>query len=224
MKYLILVLLFININSEVIAGIPIYGDVETGALFKRVAEEEFCRHRRVVIHGVKNYLRVRNYCNQEQIKIVTGILYIQEFYSPEHIYISPLPSSNTLKRYSKRFHVIYSRSLSFYVDFLRKDLQIISTKVSSPLELDTVLPRILQETELFLLLPDPVFYDAKGFAILRYWLKRYPNVKVLDLANLNIEHPNIIRIKIEKHKYFQLVREIYNRDNLQRGMIYYVDY
>lgn len=225
MIYVLTIIFLIVFNSsDSKAVIPVYGEITDDVSFKRVLDVEICRYQRVVVHGAKNYLRVRGLCGKEQLKIVAGILYIGEFYSPNHIYVSPLPSPQSLKKYGKSFHIIHSRVLSFYVNDLKKELQITHRLVSSVLELDKTLPETLQEAEVLIILPDPVYYDAKGQAILRYWLRRHPKVKVLDLANINIEHPNLIRLRLERERYIQTIREVFNREDLRRGGIYYVDY
>lgn len=222
--FLILIVLNIFLYNNTFAGIPIYGELSELSHFKRVADEELCRHPKVVIHGVRNYLRMRHLCGKDQIKIVTGVLYISEFYSEDHIYVSPLPSTSTLRKHGNTFHIIYTKLLSFYVNDLQKDLRIIHREVSSVFELDTVLPEILREAEILILLPDPIFYNVRGLSVLRYWIKRYPKVKILDLANLNIDHPRLTRINLEKRKYLQTVVDVFYRDNLVRGSIFYVDY
>jgi len=76
-----------------------------------------------------------------------------------------------------------------------------------------------------LLLPDPILYDDRSTYILKYWLRLRQNheVKLIDLANLELKHPNKILHLVPKQKYLKLLKEVFTKPEVERGKVYYVE-
>lgn len=152
-----------------------------------------------------------------------GILYISEVYTPHDVYVSPLPHPESLKRYGESFVILHSSYTSFYVRDLSRYLRIKAVFLTNVYDLERELPRALRLGYSLLLLPDPILYDERAKYILRHWLRQNPEVKLVDLANLELKHPNRIVHRVPKHKYIKTLKEIFAQPELERGRIYYVE-
>lgn len=190
----------------------------------RISIERICEVSNVVVYGLKAHLKTKDKKCPNQIRLVTGIIYLSPVYDPEFIYLSPLPSPESLKKYGSSFIVPYSKWLTFYVESLKTSLRIKEYLFNNVYELEKNIANILSEEGILLLLPDPLIFDSRTQVILKYWLKRYPRLKIVDLANLPIEHPQKVSIHLTHTKIFERLRTLLQDLPPKRGAIYYVDY
>jgi len=154
---------------------------------------------------------------------VGGILYLSEVYTPQDVYVSPLPHPESLKRYGETFVVIHSSYTSFYVRDLSRYLRIKAVFLTNVYDLERELPKALSMGYPLLLLPDPLLYDERAKCILKHWLRQNPEVKLVDLANLELKHPERIVHRVPKQKYLKTLKEVFAQPELERGRIYYVE-
>jgi len=158
-----------------------------------------------------------------QLRVVGGILYISEVYTPQDVYVSPLPHPESLKKYGQTFVVFYSSYTSFYVRDLSRYLKIKAVFLTNVYDLERELPKALSIGYPLLLLPDPLLYDERAKYILKHWLIQTPEVKLVDLAHLELQHLNRIVHRVPKQKYLKTLKEVFAQSELERGRIYYVE-
>jgi len=154
---------------------------------------------------------------------VGGILYLSEVYTPQDVYVSPLPHPESLKRYGETYVVFHSSYTSFYVRDLSRYLRIKAVLLSNVYDLERELPNALRMGYPLLLLPDPLLYDERAKYILKHWLRQNHEIKLVDLANLDLQHPNRIVHRVPKQKYLKTLKEIFAQLELERGRVYYVE-
>ena len=193
--------------------------------YREVSKERLCEEKRVLIYGIRAYREAKKINCPSQLRVVGGILYLSEVYSSQDVYVSPLPHPESLKRYGETFVVFYSSYTSFYVKDLRRHLKITEIVLSNVYDLERELPKALSLGYPLLLLPDPILYDDRSTYILKYWLRLRQNheVKLIDLANLELKHPNKILHLVPKQKYLKLLKEVFTKPEVERGKVYYVE-
>jgi hypothetical protein len=212
---------FLNAHSF---QIPVFTvDVIPFEGYREVAKERLCEEKRVLIYGIKAYREAKRINCPTQLRVVGGILYISEVYTPQDVYVSPLPHPESLKRYGQTFVVFHSSYSSFYVRDLSRYLRIKAVFLTNVYDLERELPKALSIGYPLLLLPDPLLYDERAKYILRHWLRQNSEVKLVDLAHLELQHPNRIVHRVPKQKYLKTLKEVFAQPELERGRIYYVE-
>lgn len=189
-------------------------------------ENELCKYHKIIIYGLKSYLKTQKIKCYSQKRIVAGVLYLNLIYKNDEVYFSPLPSAGTYKKFGEKFSVIYSPCLSFYIKYLKKHLNIIAVKVDKIYELEGALREVLKKDRIFIILPDPKFIDKRGQLILTSFFKKYPFQRVIDLLNLKIPVKNKILITYDPYKLYYNLFRLYDKiDGINLdGQIVYTDY
>ncbi|MEZ0344360.1 MAG: hypothetical protein ABWJ99_06135 [Caldimicrobium sp.] len=203
---------------------PVLSDNPLLPPFHQIDKKRLCAYPQIIIYGINSYLQVKDKPCPNQVRIITGILYLSRVYHPSNIYISPLPDPKTLRAFGDRFTVIYSNHLGFYVEELKKYYDLKIVKLKSIYDLEKILPQVLKERRKIILLPDEFLLDERGLAILRYWLKKYPHATIINLLGLNFEYPKMITIPFSQRKYLEEILKFLKSEDLERGKIYYVVY
>jgi len=90
-------------------------------------------------------------------------------------------------------------------------------------DLERDLPKALSMGYPLLLLPDPLLYDERAKYILKHWLRQNHGIKLVDLANLDLQHPNKIVHRVPKQRYLKTLKEVFAKPELERGGVYYVE-
>ena len=212
---------FLNAHSF---QIPVFTiDVVPFEGYREVAKERLCEEKRVLIYGIRAYREAKRINCPSQLRVVGGILYISEVYTSQDVYVSPLPHPESLKRYGETFVVIHSSYTSFYVRDLSRYLKIKAILLSNVYDLERELPKALSMGYPLLLLPDPLLYDERAKYILKHWLRQNHGIKLVDLANLDLQHPNKIVHRVPKQKYLKTLKEVFAQPELKRGRVYYVE-
>lgn len=212
---------FLNAHSF---QIPVFTiDVVPFEGYREVAKERLCEEKRVLIYGIRAYREAKRINCPSQLRVVGGILYISEVYTSQDVYVSPLPHPESLKRYGETFVVIHSSYTSFYVRDLSRYLKIKAVLLSNVYDLERELPKALSMGYPLLLLPDPLLYDEQAKYILKHWLRQNHGIKLVDLANLDLKHPERIVHRVPKQKYLKTLKEVFVQPELERGRIYYVE-
>ncbi len=192
-------------------------------------DKEICQEKRILVYGPRAYQEIKAVNCPGQLRIVGGILYISLVYDPRDVYVSPLPHPLTLKRYYANYVVVYSQATAFYFKDLEKHLNVKGVYVDSVFKLESEMPRILELNQPILLLPDPVLFDERAHNIIKFWIKRYKNVRIVDLANIVSKISNsspdatIIPHRTSKQRYLEHLRALFLWSELERGKIYYVE-
>ncbi len=191
--------------------------------YREVAKERLCKEKRVLIYGIRAYREAKRINCPSQLRVVGGILYISEVYTPQDVYVSPLPHPESLKRYGQTFVVFHSSYTSFYVRDLSRYLRIKAVLLSNVYDLERELPKALSMGYPLLLLPDPLLYDERAKYILKHWLRQNHGIKLVDLANLDLQHPNRIVHRVPKQRYLKTLKEVFAKPELERGRVYNVE-
>ena len=191
--------------------------------YRKVTKERLCEEKRVLIYGIRAYREAKRINCPSQLRVVGGILYLSEVYTPQDVYVSPLPHPESLKKYGQTFVVFHSSYTSFYVRDLSRYLRIKAVLLSNVYDLERELPKALSMGYPLLLLPDPLLYDERAKYILKHWLRQNPEVKLVDLANLELKNPGRIVHRVPKQKYLKTLKEVFAQPELERGRIYYVE-
>lgn len=204
--------------------IPVFAiDVVPFEGYRKVTKERLCEEKRVLIYGIRAYREAKRINCPSQLRVVGGILYLSEVYTPQDVYVSPLPHPESLKRYGETYVVFHSSYTSFYVRDLSRYLRIKAVLLSNVYDLERELPNALRMGYPLLLLPDPLLYDERAKYILKHWLRQNHEIKLVDLANLDLQHPNRIVHRVPKQKYLKTLKEIFAQLELERGRVYYVE-
>lgn len=212
---------FLNAHSF---QIPVFTfDVIPFERYREVAKERLCEEKRVLIYGIRAYREVKRINCPSQLRVVGGILYLSEVYTPQDVYVSPLPHPESLKRYGETYVVFHSSYTSFYVRDLSRYLRIKAVLLSNVYDLERELPKALSMGYPLLLLPDPLLYDKRAKYILKHWLRQNHGIKLVDLANLDLQHPERIVHRVPKQKYLKTLKEVFAQPELERGRVYYVE-
>ncbi len=211
-------------NLSLASELYVLSEKELPLPFKNINQEKLCEYPQIIIYGINAYLKVKDKPCPNQLRIITGILYLSRVYHPSNVHISPLPHPKTLRPLGEEFTVIYSNQLGFYVEELKRHYQITPYKLKTPYDLEKILPIILKEKRKILLLPDDQLLDERAFYILKYWLKRHASAIVIDFIGLDLECPNKITISQSRKKYLEEVFRYVKTGGLERGKIYYVVY
>lgn len=144
-----------------------------------------CAYEKLLILGPEAFLKVREISCPHQKRYVFGILYPSLFNISfeEVVFLSPLPSCETLKRFHLTWTVIYSPYLAYYVEYLSTCLKLKAYAVKSAFELPEVLEKAQKDAQKgywLLVLPDPLFLLGEGKNYLVRFLKK-TQLKGLDL-------------------------------------------
>jgi len=166
---------------------------------------EICSYPRLLILGPRSYLEVKKIHCKGQKRYVSGILYPSLFGLPdkETVFVPFLPSCQSLKKLAgeRRVVTIYSPYLDYYLKELSSCLQLKAFRVEDPYTLPEILCRVvdlLHKGTVFLILPDPLFLESRGYRALTSFLSRYDPL-TLDLLGIKELSTRKVSLSEEEH-------------------------
>ncbi|MFN3504580.1 MAG: hypothetical protein ACK4Y7_00015 [Caldimicrobium sp.] len=181
---------------------------------------ELCKYKKVIIYGAESFKESLNHKCDDQKRIVAAVLYINYFYHPKYIYVSPLPSLQVLKRYGNAFSFLGTDTFSFYVSYLRKELKLEVVSLKNWFELERALKEVKRLGLPLLLLPDPVLMDERAQLILKGQLKD-SQIRVINLIGKPLNLPYEVIINPFQQNYFSFIQKVYFEEPLKEGSIFY---
>ncbi|MFN3567626.1 MAG: hypothetical protein ACK4UR_01795 [Caldimicrobium sp.] len=183
---------------------------------------ELCRYKKVLIYGAESFKESLNYRCDNQKRIVAGVLYLNYFYHPKYIYVSPLPSSKIIRSYGIAFSVIHSDFFSFYTSYLKRDIRLEEIVLKNWYEMERALKEVKGLGLPLLLLPDPIVMDERVQILLKGQLKE-GQIRVINLIGKPLNLPNEILISPFQENHFRFIQKIYFDDTIKEGSILYWD-